>query len=121
MSGAWFDTGRVDSLFLALTLLAVAWGRQASGVRGGVGLGAMVFLAFFTKQTALVALLPVLAYLVVTRRRVGVAALLTLVALLLASTAVLDALTGGLVPLLRIQRAVGAAVGASGLGRILGR
>jgi hypothetical protein len=95
VSGAWFDTGRVDSLFLAITLLAVAWCRRARGVRGGIGVGAIVFLAFFTKQTALVALLPIVAYLVLTRRRVGVAALLTLVALMLASTAVLDGLTGG--------------------------
>ena len=55
ISGAWFDTGRVDSLFLALTLLTLAWGRCARSVRGGMGLGALAFLAFFTKQTALVA------------------------------------------------------------------
>ena len=58
ISGAWFDTGRVDSLFLALTLLTLAWGRSARGVRGGVALGMLAFLAFFTKQTALLALLP---------------------------------------------------------------
>ncbi len=55
ISGAWFDTGRVDSLFLALTLLAFAWGRTARGVRGGIALGMLAFLAFFTKQTALLA------------------------------------------------------------------
>ena len=55
----------------------------------------LVFLAFFTKQTALLALLPALAYLAVTRRRVGIPALLTLLALVLASTAVLDAATDG--------------------------
>ncbi len=95
ISGAWFDTGRVDSLFLALTLLALAWGRSARGVRGGVALGVLAFLAFFTKQTALLALLPVLAYLALTRRRVGAAALITLLALITASTAVLDASTDG--------------------------
>jgi hypothetical protein len=95
ISGAWFDTGRVDSLFLALTLLAVAWGRWASGVSGGIALGTLAFLAFFTKQTALLALLPALVYLALVRRRVGIPALVTLVALLLASTAVLDASTNG--------------------------
>jgi hypothetical protein len=95
ISGAWFDTGRVDSLFLALTLLAVAWGRWASGVRGGIGLGILAFLAFFTKQTALLALLPALVYLALVRRRVGIPALLTLVVLLLSSTAALDASTNG--------------------------
>jgi len=95
ISGAWFDTGRVDSLFLALTLLAVAWGRWARGLRGGIGLGVLAFLAFFTKQTALLALLPALGYLAVTRRRVGIPALLTLIALVLASTVALDASTDG--------------------------
>jgi hypothetical protein len=95
ISGAWLDTGRVDSLFLALTLLTVAAGRRVRGIRGGIGLGVLAFLAFFTKQTALVALLPVLAYLVVTRRRVGIAALLTLLALVLGSTLALDAASNG--------------------------
>jgi hypothetical protein len=95
ISGAWFDTGRVDSLFLALTLLTVAWGRWARGVRGGVALGLLAFLACFTKQTALLALLPALVFIAVTRRRVGIPALLTLLVLVLASTAVLDAATHG--------------------------
>jgi Dolichyl-phosphate-mannose-protein mannosyltransferase len=95
ISGAWFDTGRVDSLFLALTLLTVAWGRWARGVHGGVGLGMLAFLACFTKQTALLALLPALVFVAVTRRRVGVPALLTLLGLVVASTAVLDAATHG--------------------------
>lgn len=95
ISGAWFDTGRVDSLFLALTLLAVAWGQRARGVRGGIGLGVLAFLAFFTKQTALLALAPALAYLAMARARVGIPALLTLLTLLLASTAVLDGASDG--------------------------
>ncbi|MDQ6804999.1 MAG: glycosyltransferase family 39 protein [Actinomycetota bacterium] len=94
ISGAWFDTGRVDSLFLALTLLALLWGRQARGVRGGIGLGVLAFLAFFTKQTALLALAPALLYLVLTRRPVGIPAVLTLAALMLVSTVVLNASTG---------------------------
>ncbi len=95
ISGAWLDTGRVDSLFLALTLGAVAWGRRARGVRGGIALGAIAFAAFFTKQTAVVALVPVLGYLVLVRRRVGVSALLTLLALVVGSTLLFDALSDG--------------------------
>lgn len=91
LSGAWFDTGRVDSLFVALTLLAVAWGRRAERARGGVGLGLLCFAAFFTKQTALVALAPVLGLLLVTRRRVALPALATLIGLVLGSTLALDA------------------------------
>jgi hypothetical protein len=95
ISGAWFDTGRVDSLFLALTLIALAFGYRARGIRGGIALGVLAFLAFLTKQTALVALLPVLAYLIVARHRVGIPALVTLLALLIASTVLLDATTDG--------------------------
>jgi hypothetical protein len=95
ISGAWFDTGRVDSLFLALTLLTLAWGRQARGARGGVALGTLAFLAFFTKQTALLALAPALVYLVLTRRRVGIPAAITLIALIALSTAWLQTTTHG--------------------------
>jgi hypothetical protein len=95
LSGSWFDVGRNDSMFLALTLLALAYGRRARGISGGLVLGLLAFLAFFTKQTALIALAPALVWLVLTRRRVGVSALLTLVVLLAGSTLVLDALTDG--------------------------
>ena len=95
ISGAWFDTGRVDSLFVALSLLALAWGRAAGSARAGVGLGALAFLAFFTKQTGLVAVLPAILYLVATRRRVGVPALVTLVGLIAVSTVVLNAASHG--------------------------
>jgi 4-amino-4-deoxy-L-arabinose transferase-like glycosyltransferase len=95
ISGAWFDTGRVDSLFLALTLVALAWGSRAQTARGGVGLGVLAFLAFFTKQSGVVAVLPALLYLGVTRRRVGIPALLTLLVLGVVSTLALDAASDG--------------------------
>ena len=95
IAGAWFDTGRVDSLFVALTLLAIAWGARARGVRGGVALGLLSFLAVFTKQTAVVALVPALAYLAFTSWRVGIPALIVLALLGLGSTLALDSATGG--------------------------
>lgn len=95
LSGSWFDVGRVDSLFVALTLVALAWGVRARDANGGALLGVLAFLAFFTKQTALIAIAPALLYLVLTRRRVGVAAAVTLAALVVSSTVIADALTGG--------------------------
>jgi hypothetical protein len=95
ISGAWFDTGRVDSLFVALTLMTLGWGRCARSVRGGIALGALAFLAFFTKQTALVAVLPALLYLGASRARVGIPALLTLLGLIAVSTVGLDAVSHG--------------------------
>lgn len=95
ISGAWFDTGRVDSLSLAITLLAIAWGVRARGVRGGLALGLISFLAYFTKQSALVTLVPVLCLVAIRRPRAGLAALGALVVLLAGSTVALDALTRG--------------------------
>jgi hypothetical protein len=95
LSGSWFDVGRLDSMFLAMTLLTLAYGRRAQGVRGGLLLGFMAFLAFFTKQAALVAVVPALGWLALTRRTTGITALLTLAVLVLGSTAGLDAITGG--------------------------
>ncbi|MGI9185359.1 MAG: glycosyltransferase family 39 protein [Solirubrobacteraceae bacterium] len=95
VSGAWFDTGRVDSLFVALTLVTLAWGLRARSRRDGLVFGALAFLAFFTKQTALVALVPALTLLLVTRRRVALPALATLAVLVLGSTLLLDATSDG--------------------------
>ncbi len=95
LTGWWFDVGRLDSMFLALTLVALWIGRGAESARGGVVFGLVAFLAFFTKQVALVAVAPALALVVVTRWRVGVAALLTLAVLFVGSTVALDAATGG--------------------------
>ncbi len=89
-SGAYFDLARVDSLFLVLLLGAVAVARRGQTWQAGAVIGLLVFLSFFSKQTALIAALPLLAYLVVFRRRVGVAACLALGVLLLISTVALD-------------------------------
>jgi Dolichyl-phosphate-mannose-protein mannosyltransferase len=94
-SGAYFDLARVDSLFLVLLLAAIAVARRAQTWRGGTLVGLLLFLSFFTKQTALIAAVPVLVYLVVSRRRVGLAGAVTLAALLAISTAALDHATHG--------------------------
>ena len=119
ISGAWFDTGRVDSLFLALTLLTLAWGRRAESVRGGLGLGVLAFLAYFTKQSALVAVAPGP---VVRRRRAATRR---------GQRGNHAAGPGGrvhggsrrrerrLVPVLRVRRAVRTALGAGGVGQLL--
>ncbi len=95
LTGAWLDIGRVDSLFLLLFLLAVLVARRARSWRGGLAVGALVFLAFFTKQTALIAALPMLGWLLVWRPRVGASALGTSGVLVIGSTLVMNALTNG--------------------------
>ena len=94
-SGAYFDLARVDSLFLALLLAAIALVPRATTWRGGAAVGFLLFLSFFTKQTALIAAVPLLLYLIFLRRRVGLAAVSTLGALLVVSTFVFDRVTQG--------------------------
>ena len=54
LSGAWADIGRVDSLFLALTLRALqSHASCGDNVRDGVIVGVLFFLSFFTKQDGL--------------------------------------------------------------------
>lgn len=95
LSGDWFAIGRNDSLMLFLLLAAVALGARARSWRAGMATGALAFLAFFTKQSALVAILPPLAYLFVTRWRVAVTTALTLGALVGLSTVAMDMVSGG--------------------------
>jgi hypothetical protein len=95
VSGAWLDIGRVDSFALCLLLVSLYVARRVAGVRGGLLLGVLVFLAFMAKQSDLVAAAPVLILLVFVRRRSGIVALLTVSALVVGSTLVLDARTHG--------------------------
>ena len=94
-TGAWFDIGRVDSMFMALTLATLLVGRRAHATRGGLVVGVLAFASFATKQTALVALAPLLLVLLATRPRVGLPATAVLVTLLGASTLAGNALTHG--------------------------
>jgi Dolichyl-phosphate-mannose-protein mannosyltransferase len=93
LTGWWFDVGRLDSLFLMFTVAALWAGRNAQGVRGGVAVGVLAFLAFFTKQIALVAIIPALTCLALMRPRAGLSALIVLIASVAVSTLLLDALT----------------------------
>jgi hypothetical protein len=95
LTGWWFDVGRLDSLFVALTLVALWLGRRAEGMRAGAAVGAIAFLAFFTKQIGLVAVVPALVWLALIRPRAGASALVTLAVLVAGSTLTLDALTHG--------------------------
>jgi len=95
VGGAWLDIGRVDSLLLLFLLVSVVVARRIERWPGGVVLGLCVSAAFLTKQSGLLALLPLLAYLCVARRRVGVPALITVVVVVVGSTLILDAVSSG--------------------------
>ena len=94
-AGAWLDVGRVDSLCLALTLAAahrVRFGRTALSQSAA---GALLCLAFLTKQTAVVALLGFGLHHLLWRRRHAAALLGTAAAGIVGATLLMDRLTGG--------------------------
>lgn len=95
VSGAWLDIGRVDSFALFLLLISLYVARWVEGAWGGVLFGALLFLGFMAKQSDLVAGSVVLVFLLLVRRRTGIAALMTVSALLVGSTWALDASTHG--------------------------
>jgi Dolichyl-phosphate-mannose-protein mannosyltransferase len=92
----WFDVGRVDSLFLALSVGGLYAARWMSRTRGAVAAGALLAAAALTKQTGLLEGVVVLAVLVPgPRRRLALAAALTEFTVLGVSTLVLGLTSGG--------------------------
>jgi 4-amino-4-deoxy-L-arabinose transferase-like glycosyltransferase len=63
VTGAWLDIARVDSLFLAIWLLFIYFVRSKKSTGYAVLTGVLAALAYLTKQTALIACLPILVYL----------------------------------------------------------
>jgi hypothetical protein len=95
LAGAWADIGRADSLALALALGAVAASRRARSARAGALTGALFFLSYFTKQDALLVAAPVLVWMVLYRRRAGLATVGVLASAVVVSTLAMDAVSHG--------------------------
>ena len=68
-TGTWFDVGRVDSLFLALSAAALYAARWMRRTRGAVAAGVLLAAAFLTKQNGLAEGVVVLAALAAGPRR----------------------------------------------------
>lgn len=68
-SDGWFDIGRVDSTFLLFVLAAIYLIRFHRGIAGGALAGLFIGLAYATKQTAIVALAPMVLYAFIADRR----------------------------------------------------
>jgi hypothetical protein len=86
----WFDVGRVDSLFLALSLGGLYAARWMSGQRGAVAAGLLLGAAAITKQTALAECVAVLGVLMTgPRRRLARTAALVAIAIVGLSTLIL--------------------------------
>lgn len=69
VTGSWMDLGRVDSLYLFLLLLGVFLARRGRSRPAMLGAGVVLALSFLTKQTALVAAIPIFGWALLARRR----------------------------------------------------
>ena len=95
-TGTWFDVGRVDSLFLALSVAGLYAGRWMHRTRGSVAAGVLLAAAFLTKQNGLAEGVAVLAALAAgPRRRLAVPAALTYGTILGVSTLALGVTSHG--------------------------
>jgi hypothetical protein len=96
VAGAWFDIGRVDSLFLALSIGGLYAARHMRGPRGAVAAGVLLAAAALTKQTGLAEVVVVTAALLTgPRRRLAWVAALTEVTVLAGSTLMIRLASGG--------------------------
>jgi hypothetical protein len=92
----WFDVGRVDSLFLALSVAGLYAARWACRTRGSIAAGLLLGAAFLTKQSALAEGVVVLAAMAAgPRRRLAVPAAVTYAAVVGGSTLVLGLTSHG--------------------------
>jgi hypothetical protein len=96
VGGAWYDLGRADMLFLALALAAIYVLRFYPGTRGALWAALLGWLAFLSKQTALVVLAPLCLVRLPKERGSGrVVFPVVLTVLVGGSTLVYNALSGG--------------------------
>jgi 4-amino-4-deoxy-L-arabinose transferase-like glycosyltransferase len=90
VAASWFDLARVDSLFLFLLLLTVYSMTFPPSSWREIGTGVLIFASFMTKQTALLACAPLLAYSLWSRPREFCWLAGTLLVLLASSTILFD-------------------------------
>jgi len=96
VTDTWFDVGRVDSLFLALSIGGLYAARWMCGTRGAITAGVLLGAAVLTKQTGLAEGVAVLGALMAgPQRRLAGTAALAEIAVVGISTLVLALTSGG--------------------------
>ena len=96
VTDTWFDVGRVDSLFLALSIGGLYAARWMRGARGAVAAGVLLAAAALTKQTGLLeGIAVVTALLAGPRRGLACVAALAQITVLGVSTLALGLASGG--------------------------
>jgi dolichyl-phosphate-mannose-protein mannosyltransferase len=95
LSGRWYNLARVDSLYIALLLLGFWLTRDDPGWFRSAAAGLVCALAFLTKQTAVVAIGPLLLSLLLVDLRRHLPAVIVFAVVGGGSMLLLDALSGG--------------------------
>jgi hypothetical protein len=95
LSGRWFDNSRVDSLFLFFALSGLYVFLHFRGAKYAAAAGVLAALAFFTKQSVLILILPTLFLGLFHYRRDALIAAATLAALVGAGVFIGNYLSGG--------------------------
>ena len=95
IAGAWFDTARVDSLFLFFLLAGVYLARFCPSRAGYASAGLLLALAYLTKQSALVVILPVCCGAVILDWRRSILLILTCAVVAGGSTLLFNHLSEG--------------------------
>ncbi|HJQ74742.1 MAG TPA: glycosyltransferase family 39 protein [Gaiellaceae bacterium] len=94
-SGGWLDLARLDSFYMLVLLGAIFSLRHARFRGGEVLAGLLIAAAFFTKQSALVVVVPVLVWLFIVERRRAVRVLGVATVSIAAGMIVLERSSGG--------------------------
>lgn len=95
LSGRWFDNARVDSLFMVLTLAGLYVFYHFRGWKSVWGSALLMTAAFFTKQTALIMVAPVIAAMFFVNRRHAVETALATAFLTISGIAAYDVVSNG--------------------------
>jgi Dolichyl-phosphate-mannose-protein mannosyltransferase len=95
INGTWFDICRTDSLYMTLLLSAVVMLRFSESVRGHIAAGLILSVGMFTKQTVLLAALPVIFYCVIIHWRRSLALIAAMIGLTGSLTWIMTHLTDG--------------------------
>lgn len=90
IGGAWFDIGRVDSLFLALFLLGIYFIRFKPYPITYALSGILLSLSYLTKQTAIVMTIPIILFIFVANRYLSLYLLSSYLLIFLGSTLILN-------------------------------
>jgi hypothetical protein len=95
LTGQWYGLARVDILFCVLLLVGLYLLRFYKNWKGIIAAAVFTWLAWFTKQTALLVMVPVYIYLIIEDWKKGIAYTGVFLSLLIVTTGYMDYISQG--------------------------